>query len=1224
MAAEDVTRLLDPAVHHYVGARAQQGRPLVDSDFNEGRRADDQEWRAAARDIVGSKASPDAGFLPDLEVGAIVNSQLVRFGAFVRAFVLNYNLRPGTIHVGGWRFEQEEAQPVIFQREYLQMGPATAPRAVLGMQRQLSYLRGWEHPVTAIEDGELVEPALHGADAATRVRRTRRVEVRSVEAGDCADAFDEVLQELGDGTSATYNPQTCELKSNARLQMGFYGDAGGACAGCDPALKGKYLGNEDHCIRVMLASATSYVWAFDNAAPLYRAKLVFDATGAHVEMLTPPKDTYHEPGLNRVVEFLPWSVLLENGKPLSASPNAQNKATGEKIVNEKLAARAGFFAEVDAPYDPGTRSFHARIDPANLAAVGAAPSKAQSKSLTTAQIRLKTGESQTADIVALEWDPAHPHASELNPSDPESGDLVGFVYLRIWHEKNADDPLTIPTTSTKPLGRTGLVLMFSGTGRRGDFWRATVRTEARDEILPRAIMRPGGVPPDGPIEVVAPLALLEWNSTFGVAHELVNIRDCRPNLPAITNRACCTHVVGPGTSGGFLSIQAALDALPPAGGRICVLPGTYREAVRVARGGRIRITGCGAHTVVESPEGAGSALIDLAVTSGDAHIELDAFAVRASGQIGILAHGANIDLANLDVEVQPNAAGETSSALRLLEAERVRVTDCRLRVNGGFSHDAAVYVDALSDTLLEGNRIETTGGEAWGGVQVRGGSRRVELRNNDVIGGRGHGITIGSARFRAVDGSDLGLVGAGLGQSDAQPPFLLSGRLEPVDITDADNGTLRYYPESDPPIEDLLIVGNRIRDCFGSGIAALAPEVEHEDAAVVAPLCLRRTTFAVAGLKIDDNLIQGNALGPPGALGADRTRGGIILSEATGLDVTRNRIHANGPDVDAGPICGIYLARGSQVVIADNRLARNGQLPDRDGISELRGGIVLRRPRPLDLLEALAEDASVSDILLRSNVVESDSGAALVTVCDGRCSIVTNHLQSRPPALPGSQSWGTVVVAQPGRPCEGIDLPAEEPSRDRWVQPAGSFEYLTGRAQTFAGSGGLLFADNQVLTVAPPRADRAGAVPALLLSTDSVILTSNQFTARMPRNSLITQAWVVGATVTVADNRIADGIETTPVSLIAMAPMLTLAAGNILTHCPVVFGCDNHGDDAYYVDEDNLTWFRLQQRRCDQETERLAPALQSLCNRLFGFGEPSGDAFGDRFNSFVAFRRSEP
>jgi hypothetical protein len=694
-------------------------------------------------------------------------------------------------------------------------------------------------------------------------------------------------------------------------------------------------------------------------------------------------------------------------------------------------------------------------------------------------------------------------------------------------------------------------------------------------------------------------------------------------LPAITNRGCCTHIVGPGTSGEFQSIQAAIDALPPAGGHICVLPGTYTEEIRVVNGGRIRIAGCGTRSLIESPENAGEALVDLQVASTESSIELEAFALRATGQIGIRTVGGDIELADLDVEVLPNDAGETSSALRLLEAENVRVTDNSLLVNGGFSHHAVVYLQSLSDTLLEGNRIETVGDEAWGGVQVSGGSLHVELRDNDIVGGRGHGVTIGSARFRAIDGSDLGIVGAGLGQSDTQPPFLLSGRIEPIDIADANGITLRYYPDPDVAIEDLLIVGNRIRDCLGSGIAALAPEVVHEDAAIVAPLCIRRTTFVVDGLTIDDNLIEANALGPPGALADDRTRGGVILSEADRLRVVRNRIQANGTDVDPGPVCGIYLARGAQVEIADNRLADNGQLPGPDGVSELRGGIVLKLPQELDLLNAFTNDASISDVMLRGNVVENDSGAALMMVSGGHCSVLGNHLQSRTPGLTGTSAWGSVVIAHPARPWEAVDLPLEEPSSDRWNQPLGSLEYLTGNAQDVELSGGVLFADNQVSTVVPLDENSAGATPVVVFSTGSVVLTSNQFNAQLPRNSSMFHSWVIGSTVTVADNRVANNIETIPVSLVSMAPMLTLSTGNILTHCPVTFGCDNNGSDDYYVDEDNLVWFRLQQRRCEEEAAKLSQALFGVCNQLFGLGNAPGADSGNLFNSFLAFRRSD-
>jgi hypothetical protein len=199
----DISRSLFQPAKHYSGSRIQQGRPILDSDFNEGAKVYDHHLREALLDIVGPSGSTDFGFLPNLKVGDTVSAKLVRFGAFTQAFVLDYTLRAGTLWAGGERWEQPQAESVLFQREFLQMGAATAPRAAIGQQRQHSYLRGWRQPVTAIEDGELLDPAMGGADAGARVRRIRHVEVRNVQATDCAGAFEEILEELGNGETAT-------------------------------------------------------------------------------------------------------------------------------------------------------------------------------------------------------------------------------------------------------------------------------------------------------------------------------------------------------------------------------------------------------------------------------------------------------------------------------------------------------------------------------------------------------------------------------------------------------------------------------------------------------------------------------------------------------------------------------------------------------------------------------------------------------------------------------------------------------------------------------------------------------------------------------------------------------------------------------------------------------------------------------------------------------------
>ncbi|MQX37642.1 hypothetical protein [Roseospira navarrensis] len=1216
MSVQDVTRLLDPAPQGYVGARLQQARTLLDSDTNEGLRGRADDSRAAWLDVTGRHGSPDDGFLPDLTPGQTVTSKLVAFGGAVLASVLDYPIRPGVMHLNGWRLDQHEAESTVFQREFLQIGPDAAPLAQVGTQYQLSILRAWEQPVTAVEDSELLEPALHGADGGVRLRRMRRVEVRTVEAADCEAAFAEVLEDLGDGASVTYDPRTGVLQSNARLRLGFVGGPAGDCPGCEPALRGRYLGSEDQTIRIMLATADSYVWAFDSAAPLYRARLVFDgAGGARVEMLTPPKDSAHEPVLNQVVEVLPWSVLLENGQP------AGGKTVGERVSNEKLAARVGVLATVDAPYTAGDRSFHARIDASGLDALGLSPSGkggkgGKSAPEKAAQAAVKTGEPPGGEIVALQWDPAHPHAAELNPGTAEDGSTVGFVYLRFWHVKRPDDPVALPLNTGRPLGRTGVVPTFSGTGRRGDFWRATLRTAARDLILPWGLTRPEGLPPDGPREAVAPLALVEWSSLFGIVHEVVSVRTCRPSLPAITNRGCCTHVVSQGAFARFTTVQAAIDALPAAGGRICIREGTYVGAVRVSGRDHVVIEGCGADTVLLSPEGStADALVTLdgPAEGGADRLVLRSLTVRAVGQAGIALTGRGVTLDRVDVATAATEGAETPSAVRALDVAHARLVRCHIMMLPGRSPHAALVLRTAGDVLVEACAVESAApGEvgditpAWGGIQVMGDSHGVEIRGGRVSGWSGHGITLGSARWRATDGSELTDPGAGFGQmlDDGSPAP--TGRLGPVDVTEG-NTTRRYHPEPDPVIGDVLIADCTVSGCRGSGIGSPAPEVIHAEEARAAPLCMRRTTFAVEHLEVRDCALTDNAAGP-GAPDPDRTRGGVVLSEARRLTVRNVRIAGPARDADSGPRCGLFVAFGADLVIDRTRITLTAPAEDATGPQDmdLSGGIVLSLAHGADMLARLGQDPPLHGVRIEGNGVSSAHGPALSMLAGGPCAVCGNALEAVPRVV-GTGPFGmvTAVIQHAARVAEAVDLPPGEPSPERWIQPSGSAAYLPGRAQTVGETGGLTVADNRMTTRLPLGLDTADLMPVVIQSSGSAVVEGNQMAATLPRGSLLTHCFAMAAVLTVAGNRIAETIEAGPVSLVATAPMMTLGSDCVLTHCPVVFGGDNTDVAAFFAAEDNLTLARLQDRRCDLERERLAPALRVTLAEVFGQASPT-------------------
>jgi Family of unknown function (DUF6519) len=1221
MPNADISRHLHQPRKHYSSARLQQGRPLLDSDFNEGAEARADLWRAALVDIVGAAGSQDDGFMPALKVGDTVAAKLVRFGASTQAFVLDYPLKAGSMFVGGSRWEQAAAEPVIFQRGFLQMGAATAPRAGLGEQRQLSYLRGWEQPVTAVEDGEMLEPSLGGADGAARVRRVRRVEARNVQATDCAAAFAEVLEDLGHGDTATYDAATCELRSNARLRMTFQGSPAGECGPCQPSLEGRYLGGESHAIRIMLTAPDRYVWAYDNAAPLYRVRLVLDgAGGSRVEMLTPPKDTFHHPRQQTVVEFLPWEALLDNGRA------QDGPSPGATFVNERIAARVGILAEVDGPYDPAARTFHVRLAPGSAQQIGVGTGTTDGKVDKQAAANLKTGTVPEQDGFALRWDPQHPFDEQLNPTDNSPDGFVTYLYMRVWHLKQTDDALTIPTSSDRPLGLTGLVPVFTGRGRAGDFWTVTVRPEAPDEILPREITLPAGVPPHGPREVVAQLCLLTWRSLTGADHEVVHIDDCRPTLPALTQRGCATYEVGP--EGDFETVQAAVDALPASGGRIQVRAGVYREEVRIAGKSNVVVVGCGLRTRIESPPAAsGEALVHVELGDAGHDVTLRDLAVRADGQLGVrVVGGRRVELRRLVFRQTPGRSNTLRSAVHVLGTGDVRITDCRVEMNRGFTHHAAVYLDAPAGAVVERTTVETLPARerrdtfAWGGIHVAGGSRGVELRDNVIRGGRGHGVTLGSVVFRALDGTRLGLEGAGRGQSNPAPPFSATGVFTPVTLDPDGTGAREFFPEPQAAVDDLVVSGNRIEGAGGSGISSLALQVVHDERATRAPLCFRRTTFALTNSVIEDNRLAGNARQRATSDGENVAVGGIVLSDAANVTVRRNLVEGSGAATNA-PVCGIGVARGAHVSVVGNRVRGNGPPaglppppePGGAGSPRYHGGIVLAPPQS-------REAEPPGNLQVRRNVVDQPAAPALLVLSRGACQVTANHLHTHGP--PGPLLTATVLIFSTGKPWEAVDLPEGEPNLDRWQQPNGSREFLNGRAQALPeGDGGALcFNGNQVTTNAQSTSD-VGGFAATLISLDHLSALGNQFAARGLERSPLPQVAAVGLTTDVSVNRVAESVDRTDISLGVSGTMLTACADNILTHCPVVFSCGLNRSPEFFVAEDNLVWLRPPTGTCDETGGRVLENLQRFCGL---FGRIGGPITGGKTTVFTNFGGRRP
>ncbi|MCP5306168.1 MAG: hypothetical protein H6953_12070 [Chromatiaceae bacterium] len=290
----DYSRFTFDPLRHYAQVRMQQGRVQLDADWNEQAAIDAHARASALRDLVGScgvpKGSgaflvsplPTAGAPVDLAIGngrCYVEGQVAAAEASaVAADIVNAQagvVEPASMApdgvayaVGQWlelvdeqtsvttritAVDQEDrtltvaaglgnlADAVSVRRivSYCHQPHDPAPDFVngdgdleLADGNYLVYLDAWEREVTGLDDPRLLEPALGGADTATRVQSAWRIGLAVVDEGvDCEDAMPASLTEAPSGrmNARTRPPETqdnaCQLPPTAgyrRLENQLY------------------------------------------------------------------------------------------------------------------------------------------------------------------------------------------------------------------------------------------------------------------------------------------------------------------------------------------------------------------------------------------------------------------------------------------------------------------------------------------------------------------------------------------------------------------------------------------------------------------------------------------------------------------------------------------------------------------------------------------------------------------------------------------------------------------------------------------------------------------------------------------------------------------------------------------------------------------------------------------------------------------------------------------
>jgi len=581
----DKSRSASDRYYDYTGVVSQQGRVIVDRDFNALQDIIDGRVDADALDIIGPSGTPDDGFA----ISLVEASPPSIFRSPPGGHGFDFLLAPGTMYVGGQRVvfpPRPAGHPITYsyfdQPDWINPTP---PAAFVFSAVELVYLHLWEQEVSAVEDPDLLDAALGGVDTTQRLRLLRRVRRRQVTSAECTAAWQQATAAWLAG-GQLLDPRSLALLPQTKLQVSFV-QAGGFVDPCDPVATGGYLGAENQLIRVQIAlsnpsnpsSARILVWGYDNASFMYRVAAV-RSSGTMLQLTRDPPDAFHIPGTGQVVEILRTAVILETD-PDTTDPLHQ------RSIIRCVAEPTGVLSKLARPYGPAQSG-----DPSNY--------------------------------LVLDRPLPDEYLSDPNP-----------LFVRVWQAElpigaaGGTVELIDPATQTT----TGIAVTISVPQNEalwpGSFWLIGVRPSTPQAVYPeRFLIAPQA--PDGPRQWVCPLAVIDWRRAI--------VHDCRSqfdNLVELTKRksGCCTVSISPEDLSAGRTLQSVIDQAAGLAEnvRVCLGSGSYSlaQSLRLTsmHSGMI-IEGCAGVTINSAANAAPAAFVDGLVV--------------VNGAIGVTLRGLNL------------------------------------------------------------------------------------------------------------------------------------------------------------------------------------------------------------------------------------------------------------------------------------------------------------------------------------------------------------------------------------------------------------------------------------------------------------------------------------------------------------------------------------------------------------------------------------------------------
>ncbi|HUG25732.1 DUF6519 domain-containing protein, partial [Piscinibacter sp.] len=1162
------------AERNYTSVRHQQGRVLLDRDWNDAQ-AIEQHWRTSV--------ATDAFGLGVLAVPAASAEAFKVLEARLESGVVRIDLAAGRAWASGMPLSL--ARETTFSATYVAppLAPAVDPGSIAAGVRDAVLLEVFEDTVSGFQDpaAQLIEPALGGPDTTQRVQAFATVKLVRLGANeDCSKVAGLIDDPAAKGKLSVTPSPVLVITSDCPLEAG-----------------GGYTGLEHFLYRIEVAEPAAgkarFKWSQFNGGLVGRGMV--DAGGG-------------------------WLTITGN-----------DQAIGTCGIDEFYLEALRFNEALGV----WTIEFTA------------------------------TAKRETDGRLSL---------SDISGTWPAAGD--GSAFFRLW---NGIEQISQYAAGTPTDFVDGLQLAFDAPApgntnyRPGDYWTFPVRASGAAFEPP---VWPLNEPPAGVVYRRVALGVVRWQAGNAATWARGEIDDCRRIFRPLTNqKICCAFNVGDGRTsfGDFNSIELALRHLPAAGGEICLLPGLHTTNTLIAGRANVVIRGCGAQTRVLPRE---ATLAEPIFTVRDsARVEIDHMDLVTVGGTAIQIEGSRPGGCD-QVSITRHRILACTHAVSARNASHLAIAHNRIRMIDKAEGRAAIDV-AADDVLIERNDIALVPAEhtppvdpedpidpvdpcaelervylkplvfaayldklwllplplwllltlakpyrALGGIHVRGGSERVRILENQVAGGAGNGVTLGSApivvpppappvtefRFEkgTINGQVIGPGGMPLPgvqitmtrTADGAQHTMTSDSPGGKFVTGVDPGTYRFSEgavgfEVDR-IDVRRVDGTPVYE-VSVRLKASAPPPENADAGFLYDIAIERNHIAamglcgigvpaiaaqrretalqrahrllgspVIGLSIRDNRILRNLRNPFDnplrALAATRGLGGISLGLADDVEVTGNRIEGNGLD-GAEPVCGVFIEYGESIEVARNVLLDNGAAPQaasaviRDG---QRGGIVLGLAANFGLFAALRgrlgdSGASSSAARILANHVEQPVGCALLARAFGPVMINDNVLASDRSSVGGLDAiaGAVLVVNLAGVQARGPGVQIKAASST--TQPVANLAVAAARAPAMAAAplrapllpfGAVLFNDNQV------RAGAAHTSPLaqLLVGYDDVGFDANQCYTDQAGN-VFANALVLGTSLRATGNRLRERSPLTAMSLLTISSRANNTSFNQGDHC---------------------------------------------------------------------------